>query len=59
MLTYVNASDCTQGLYGQFKRVRTESWLGDKSLIAPGTQTCVSVVPWLFSQTLYQLSILA
>ena len=31
-MAYVDVCDCTQGLYGQSKRVCTESWMGEKSL---------------------------
>ena len=52
----INACECTRGLYRCCKRGCTKSWLREKSLAAPGTQTCVSVVPWFFSQTMYQLN---
>ena len=39
----------TRGLYGRrktkTKRVCAESWLGEKSLAAPGTRTHISIVP--------------
>ena len=47
--TDVKTCDCTQGLYGHHKRVCTGSWLWESG-------THISLAPWLFSQTFYQLS---
>ena len=54
--TEISACECTRGLYRCCKRVCTKRWLREKSLAAPGTQTCISVVPWFFSPTMYHLN---
>ena len=43
--TDVNACVCTRVCTDTRKRVRAESWLGQKSLAAAGNRTCVSSVP--------------
>ena len=39
----VDACNCMQGLYEHCKRVCTESWLEEKSLVSPGTWTYISI----------------
>ena len=41
----LNACDCTRSCTDTPKRVCTERWLGEKSLAAQGSRTCVSGVP--------------
>ena len=43
--TDLNACDCTRRCTDTPKRVCTERWLGEKSLAAQGSRTCVSGVP--------------
>ena len=55
--TDTDACDCTQGLYGRCKSLHCKFLiLGEKRLAAPGTWTCVSILPGLFSWLLYQLN---
>ena len=41
--TDVDACNCMQGLYEHCKRVCTESWQEEKSLVSPGTWTHISI----------------
>ena len=54
---YVDAGDCTQGLYRHHKSQHWKPSRGEKSLATAGTQTCVGqYCAWLFNQTLCQLN---
>ena len=44
VLTDINPWNCIQECTDTRKRVCTESWLGEKSLVTPGNRTCVSSV---------------
>ena len=53
--TDVDPCDCTWGLYRRCNSLHWKLMLEEKSLAAPGTQTC-QYCAWLFSWTLHQLS---
>ena len=53
--TGVDACDCTWRLYRHHKSLLWNLTLGEKSLAASGTRTCISIAP-VFSWRLYQLS---